>query len=296
MLDPVGQAEPRVHAVLHTDTRGAGKFGSANAPTGTAMCSALASSRQLSRSAGRRRRALLALVGDPHVLACIALNPHLLPGPACLHPEHAPCALLAGEAVADRDPDRVTLDLDRELPARAGRAPRRHVGRGPRRLSRGRGSVLRCGVQVSHRLSSRSCLVRPKRASLSLRLGFRFRRERRVESPRYVPAERPSERCPLAYALRWAATPATGGIVETGSEAPCHVAAKSRRFRISGHWSREDFSSRGQSPPGERAGRTGRGPRSPTDRQDQVRRVRVFVRWLHDRDGQRETKAFLERR
>jgi hypothetical protein len=35
--------------------------------------------------------------------------------------------------VADRDPDRVALGLDRELPARAGRTPRCHVGTVPRR-------------------------------------------------------------------------------------------------------------------------------------------------------------------
>jgi mannose-6-phosphate isomerase-like protein (cupin superfamily) len=82
------------------------------------------------RAAARaeEERALLAVVGDPHVLARVALNPYLLARPACLHPERAPCAPLAGEAVADRDPDRVALDLDRELPARAGRTPRRHVG------------------------------------------------------------------------------------------------------------------------------------------------------------------------
>ena len=53
---------------------------------------------------------------------------HVLAAPACLGPEHAPGAPLTGEAVADRDPDGVALDLDRELPARAGRAPRRHIG------------------------------------------------------------------------------------------------------------------------------------------------------------------------
>jgi hypothetical protein len=68
------------------------------------------------------------LVGDSHVLGRVALDPHLLARPTCLHSERAPGALLAGEAVADRDPDRVALDLYRELPARAGRAPRRHLG------------------------------------------------------------------------------------------------------------------------------------------------------------------------
>jgi hypothetical protein len=81
------------------------------------------SSRRSRRSAGRRRTS----APRPRrrsVLGRVALDLHLRAGPACLHPERAPCAPLAGEAVADRDPDRVVLDLDRELPARAGSAPR----------------------------------------------------------------------------------------------------------------------------------------------------------------------------
>jgi hypothetical protein len=49
--------------------------------------------------------------------------------------------------VADRDPDRIALDLDRELPARAGRAPRRHVGtlpRGTRRVGIPLGGATPC--------------------------------------------------------------------------------------------------------------------------------------------------------
>lgn len=47
-------------------------------------------------------RALLALVGAPDVLGRVALDPRMLAGPACLRPEHAACAPLAGKAVVPR--------------------------------------------------------------------------------------------------------------------------------------------------------------------------------------------------
>jgi hypothetical protein len=66
------------------------------------------------------------LVGDARVVAVPAVDRHLTRPESGLHPEGAPGAALAGEAVADRDRKGLTLDLQAKLAAVAGGFPSRH--------------------------------------------------------------------------------------------------------------------------------------------------------------------------
>jgi hypothetical protein len=67
------------------------------------------------------------LVGDPREVLVAALDLHLVRAEAGLHPEGAPGPALAGEAVADRDGERVAGHLELELPAMAGSATSGHA-------------------------------------------------------------------------------------------------------------------------------------------------------------------------
>src|SRR6476659_2420342 len=60
------------------------------------------------------------LVGDPGVVVEVADDPHLVGSEGRLHPERAAGPALAGEAVADGDDPRVTVDLQAKLPTEAG--------------------------------------------------------------------------------------------------------------------------------------------------------------------------------
>ena len=100
-----GRPKGCMRSSSHTEMRGAGSSGRRTRRSGLRCVLGRSSSRQSPRSAGRRKRAFLALVGDSHVLGRVALDPHVFAGPARLHRERAARGLLAGETVADRDPD-----------------------------------------------------------------------------------------------------------------------------------------------------------------------------------------------
>jgi hypothetical protein len=65
----------------------------------------------------------VSLVRDPGVVVEAADDPNLVGVESRLHPESAPGAALAGEAVADRDRERIARDLQTELSAVTGGLP-----------------------------------------------------------------------------------------------------------------------------------------------------------------------------
>ena len=66
------------------------------------------------------------LVRDPGVVPEAADDLHLIRLEPGLHPEGAAGATLAGQAVADRDRERVAGDFETKLSAVTGGFPRRH--------------------------------------------------------------------------------------------------------------------------------------------------------------------------
>jgi hypothetical protein len=83
VLDPVGQADSWVHAVLpHRDARrGEVRVGErADRHRDVLRVDPVVDGRAAARA--EEERALLALIGDPHVLGRVALNPYLLAGPS----------------------------------------------------------------------------------------------------------------------------------------------------------------------------------------------------------------------
>ena len=114
----------RWHPFLHTETRGAGSSGRRTrrpAPR-CAPGRTVEDSRPTARA--EEERALLALVGDPHVLSRVSLNRTCSGGQRACIPNTLPVRRWQARQWQIETPDGVALDLDRELPARAGCAPR----------------------------------------------------------------------------------------------------------------------------------------------------------------------------
>src|SRR5262249_59833147 len=72
-------------------------------------------------------RSRLALVGDAYIFGRAALDQHPVDRKARLHAERTPGPALAGEAVAHRDPHRLSVRLEPDLATRTRRPPSGHA-------------------------------------------------------------------------------------------------------------------------------------------------------------------------
>ena len=128
-LDPVRQTDPAVPPGLPDRDRGRPERGIGEDADGHRDELGIGAADVVDGGAAvgaERERPRLAVVGDAHVVARLPGDLDALAREARLVAEGAARAPLAGEAVADRDPDRIALGGEAELAAAAGGLPSRH--------------------------------------------------------------------------------------------------------------------------------------------------------------------------